>query len=155
MKRSTCVYLIQNGQWLMLYRNRKQNDVNHGKWIGVGGKCEGSETFEQCAVREVLEETGLHVSNLYLCGIVDFIYDRMEPEQIAIYTSQEFRGELQDCPEGTLAWIPQEEILNLALWEGDRIFLERMLKEDPKPFHLKLVYDDAGELIEAQDEEET
>ena len=64
MKRSTCVYLIKDGAWLMLLRNKKQNDINEGKWIGVGGKNEDQESFEDCAVREVYEETGCTVHEL-------------------------------------------------------------------------------------------
>ncbi len=149
MKQSTCVYLIRDGKWLMLYRNRKAHDVNHGKWIGVGGKVEAGETLEACARREVLEETGLTVENLKFCGMVDFIYDTEEPEQIAVYTCEAFHGTLTDCEEGTLAWIDENDILNLSLWEGDRIFLRRMLKKEPEPFQIRLVYDDHGTLLEA------
>ncbi|MBR3202950.1 MAG: 8-oxo-dGTP diphosphatase [Solobacterium sp.] len=155
MKKSTCVYLIQDGRWLMLYRNRKANDVNHGKWIGVGGKVEGNETFEACARREVLEETGLITDQLTLCGMVDFLYDTQEPEQIAIYTCEAFHGTLRECDEGTLAWIDEDKILDLPLWEGDRIFLKQMLENDPNPFCIKLIYDDQGNLLQALRQQES
>ena len=32
---------------------------NAGTWIGVGGKLERGETPQECAAREILEETGL------------------------------------------------------------------------------------------------
>ena len=46
-------YLEKQGQYLMLYRNKKQNDINAGKWIGVGGKIEPGETPEEALLREV------------------------------------------------------------------------------------------------------
>ena len=76
MRNTTLCYLEQNGKLLMLYRNKKQADENHGKWIGVGGKFEEGESPEECAVREVYEETGLRVKSLHLRGIVTFV---MEP----------------------------------------------------------------------------
>ena len=132
----------------MLLRNRKKNDVNHGKWIGVGGKCEAAETFEACAKREVNEETGLLVHSLTPCGIVSFVYDHQEPETIAVYVCDDFTGELQECDEGTLAWIREDRILDLELWEGDRVFLKKMLAREREPFHLELHYDEAGNLIQ-------
>lgn len=43
----------------MLHRIKKENDLNKDKWIGVGGKFIDKESPEECAVREVKEETGL------------------------------------------------------------------------------------------------
>ncbi len=146
MKRSTCVYLIKDGAWLMLLRNKKQNDINEGKWIGVGGKNENQESFEDCAVREVFEETGCKVHELEYMGTVDFCYSDMEPEQIAIYTCHSFSGIPAGCREGTLAWIPEQDVLNLTLWEGDRVFLARMLSGQGIPFEITLEYDAEGNL---------
>ncbi len=146
MIRSTCVYLIRDGQWLMLLRDRKQNDVNHGKYIGVGGKSEGEESFEECAAREVLEETGCIVHSLVFAGYVDFCYDTKEEELIAVYTCSDFTGNPDSCPEGTLRWVAEKDLLSLELWEGDRIFLKQMCSGKGLPFDLKLIYDDHGTL---------
>ena len=59
MKLTTLCYIEQDGKYLMLYRNKKENDINEGKWIGVGGRFEEGETPEECVLREVQEETGL------------------------------------------------------------------------------------------------
>ena len=56
---TTLCYLEQDGCYLMLHRVKKKQDVNHDKWIGVGGKFEPGETALDCAMREVQEETGL------------------------------------------------------------------------------------------------
>ena len=46
----------------MLHRIKKHNDINEGKWIGVGGHAEGQESPEECLLREVKEETGMEVN---------------------------------------------------------------------------------------------
>ena len=58
MKTTTLCYIENNDKYLMLHRIKKQNDMNEGKWIGVGGHVEDQETPEECLVREVKEETG-------------------------------------------------------------------------------------------------
>lgn len=72
MKLATLVYLRKNGKTLMVYRNKKANDVHQGKWNGLGGKFEAGETPEECAIREVLEESGLMVKDLKLKGFLSF-----------------------------------------------------------------------------------
>lgn len=59
----------------MLHRTKKEHDYNKDKWIGIGGKFENGESPEDCAVREVKEETGLEIApeDLEYCGIVTFV----------------------------------------------------------------------------------
>ena len=59
MKETSLVYIMKDDSCLMLHRIRKEHDVNHGKWIGVGGKFEPGESPEECMRREVREETGI------------------------------------------------------------------------------------------------
>ena len=151
MKKSTCIYVIQNGSWLMLRRDRKKNDINEGKYIGVGGKNEPGETFRECALREFREETGCELQDPVFAGFVDFCYDTLEEERIAVYTSFAMQGTPIPCREGTLEWVKESEVLQLPLWEGDRIFLKRMISGIGLPFHLKLVYDDHGTLIRVEE----
>lgn len=122
----------------MLYRNKKSFDMNHGKWIGVGGHIENKESPEECLLREVYEETGLQLTKYKLCGKLHFYIDDTY-ELCYLYTSSSFRGDLKDCDEGVLKWIPQDEILKLNLWQGDRLFLKKLFDEDAY-FEMKLVY---------------
>ncbi len=147
MIRSTVCYLIREGCWLMMLRNRKEHDVNRGKWIGTGGKTEPGETQEECARREIAEETGFIAEELRFRGSLDFFYEGEENEQISVYSCERFRGEQKDCDEGELRWIPAGEILDLELWEGDRLFLKRMLEDSTSVFSYRLYYDSKGELI--------
>ena len=126
----------------MLYRNKKKNDVNKGKWIGIGGKFEEGESPEECAAREVFEETGLRLTDPRFRGIVTFVYDNDPSEYMFLYTGSA-KGTMidpEDCLEGTLKWVNKADLLSLPMWEGDKIFLSLLEKDSPF-FSLKLVYD--------------
>ncbi len=141
MIESTLCYIEKENQYLMMLRNRKSADPNSGKWIGVGGKIEPGETPEECLVREVREETGLELVSFALRGVILFFSDLWEDERMYLYTADSFAGELAaDCDEGELHWVPKEEILNLNLWEGDRIFLRKLL-EGEREINLSLYYE--------------
>ena len=140
MLQTTLCYPEKDGCYLMLHRTKKEKDVNHGKWIGVGGKFEPGETPEQCLCREVLEETGLTLTGYRFRGVLTFSCDGAEAEYIFVYTSDSFAGTLTDCDEGELKWIPKSEVFSLNLWEGDRRMLE-LLETETAPFSLKLCYE--------------
>ena len=150
MIESSLVYLIQDDKWLMLLRNKKKNDLNQYKWIGVGGKKLSDETIEECAIRETYEETGLRIQSLDFRGIINFYYENKEMEKITLYTSNDFNGEMHDCNEGTLCWIKQEKILDLELWEGDKIFLKYLFSNKNALFSLNLSYDNSDKLIRSE-----
>ena len=141
MKQTTLCYIERDGKYLMLHRTKKENDASHDKWIGVGGKCEKDESPDECMLREVEEETGLSVTRWQYRGICTFISDVWPCEYMHLFTCTEWTGEmLSDCNEGVLEWIDKEELFNLTLWPGDRIFL-RLLQDAKQPFFsLKLVY---------------
>ena len=54
---TTLCYLEKDGCYLMLFRNKKENDPCEGKWVGIGGKFEAGENSVDCLLREVKEET--------------------------------------------------------------------------------------------------
>ncbi len=132
-------YLERDGAYLMLHRTKKQNDPNYDKWIGVGGKFEKGESPEECARREVEEETGFLVPRFAYRGIVTFASDTYPTEYMHLFTAPAPVGTPRACTEGDLAWVKKEAVLSLPLWEGDRIFLGLLAEEEPF-FSLKLVY---------------
>lgn len=77
---TTLCYIEQEGKYLMLLRNKKKNDLNEGKWIGIGGKFEDGETPDECLLREVYEETGVRLTNYKLRGIIGFVSDKWDDE---------------------------------------------------------------------------
>lgn len=146
MKNTTLCYIEKDGQCLLLHRTKKKEDPNAGKWIGVGGKCEEGESPEDCLLREVREETGLTLTAYRCRGLVTFVSDEWPTEYMHLFTGHDFTGELTECSEGELVWVPLAQRAALPTWEGDRIFL-RLLEEERPFFSLKLVY--TGEALTA------
>lgn len=117
------------GQTLMLYRNKKENDLNEGKWIGVGGKLEEGETVDECVCREVYEETGLKLTSYELRGVIKFLSNEWEAEDMYLYYADGFEGKLtENCNEGELHWIDTDKVLDLPTWEGDYVFLKPLFE---------------------------
>lgn len=140
MINTTLCYIEKDGKYLMLHRVKKVNDLNQDKWIGIGGKFEDKESPEECMIRETLEETGLNLINPEYRGILTFVSDKWPTEYIHLFYADKFSGELIECDEGNLEWVPINDIYSLPLWEGDKIFLK--LIEDKVPFFsLKLQYE--------------
>lgn len=136
---STLCYIEKDGCWLMLHRVKKKNDLNHDKWIGVGGKFEEGESPEDCLLREVGEETGLTLTDYRFRGLVTFVSDEAPTEYMHLFTATGFTGALRDCDEGTLEWVPIPQVEALPLWQGDKLFL-RLLQTEKDFFSLKLRY---------------
>lgn len=148
MKLATLCYVRQNGKTLMIHRVKKENDIHQGKWNGLGGKFEPGETPEECARREILEESGLRVTNPILKGFLTFPRFAKDEDWYAfVYLVEEFEGELIESPEGHLRWIEDDELLGLNLWEGDRIFLPWL--NQPGFYSGKFIYEN-GKLIDHQ-----
>ncbi len=145
---STLCYIEKDNQILMLHRTKKSIDPNGGKWIGVGGKLEQNESPDECIIREVYEETGLHIQP-QLRGILTFILPKWENELTFLYTSNNFEGTLNECNEGQLHWIDKDKVLDLNLWEGDKHFLPKLLETNDF-FTMKLVYDKEDQLLEVK-----
>ncbi len=137
---TTLCYIEKDDSYLMLHRVTKKNDINHDKWIGVGGHFEANESPEECLLREVKEETGLTLNSWRFRGIVTFVSDNTVCEYMCLYTASSFSGKEITCNEGKLEWVKKSDIENLELWEGDKIFL-RLLAQDYPFFSLKLVYE--------------
>lgn len=139
MIQTTLCYIERAGQYLMLHRVKKKNDLNQDKWVGVGGKFLDKESPEECLLREVKEETGLTLTDYRFRGIVTFVSDQWPTEYMFLYTATGFEGEQIVCDEGDLEWVDHDQIINLPIWEGDKIFL-RLLAEEAPFFSLKLEY---------------
>ena len=140
MKNTTLCYIEKDDCYLMLLRNKRENDVNKGKWIGVGGHFEEGESPQDCLLREVREETGLILTDHTFRGIITFIFGEDETEYMHLFTSGSFTGELHECDEGELKWIRKDDIPDLELWEGDRLFMPRLIAGENNIF-MKLTYD--------------
>ena len=143
---TTLCYIERDGSYLMMHRTKKEKDINKDKWIGIGGHFEYGESPDECLLREVDEETGLTLTSYTARGIITFIYGENVVEYMHLYTADGFTGEIHDCDEGELVWIRKEKVMELPIWEGDKIFF-RLLNERRDFFSLKLIYDTEGTLI--------
>lgn len=130
----TVIYISDKNtnKFLFLYRNKKKNDINHGKYIGVGGKIEPGESKNECIVREVYEETNLKLKSFYYMGEVRYIdLDADSYEKMYVYYSDDYSGMMKECSEGALKFMSEDEFYLSPHWEGDKIFLDYALKNKP------------------------
>lgn len=139
MTMTTLCYIEKDDAYLMLHRIKKEKDINKDKWIGIGGHFETNESPEDCLLREVKEETGLALTSYRFRGILTFLCDDITDYYICLYTADGYEGELKECDEGRLEWVPKDKLKDLPLWEGDLIFF-RLLEENAPFFSLKLRY---------------
>ena len=142
MRYTTLCYLENPaGEYLMLHRVKKKADINKDKWIGIGGKFLDGESPEECALREINEETGLTVTGYRYRGIVTFVSDQWETEYMHVFTATGWTGELIECNEGVLEWIHKDQLMKLPLWAGDKLFLDLIHEPDTPFFSMKLRYE--------------
>ena len=70
---TTMCYLQRENQTLLLHRIKEKNDINSGKWIGVGGKFESGETPLDCIIREYDEahkHDGLIAAGIFIVLVI-------------------------------------------------------------------------------------
>ncbi|MGB5893374.1 MAG: 8-oxo-dGTP diphosphatase [Ignavibacteriaceae bacterium] len=145
MKLATLCYVIDKNRnsTLMIHRIKKENDYHRGKWNGLGGKFEQGESPEECAVREIEEESGLKVKRIKMKGFITFpMFDGKEDWYVFLFTAEEFEGEVIDPNEGKLDWIPNNKLTEINLWEGDKYFIPWLFKE--KFFSAKFIYENGN-----------
>ena len=141
MKETSLCYISRGDEILLLHRTKKEQDLNEGLWIGIGGHFEEDESPEDCVLREVREETGLILTEYQYRGIVTFVSDRYEGEHMHLFTATKTEGTLtEDCTEGDLQWVSRARFAALPQWEGDKIFLD-LLEQNAPFFSLKLEYE--------------
>lgn len=124
-----CYLYDEEGRVLLLHRIKKPNK---GLYSPIGGKLEveRGEGPHDCAIREISEEAGVELtdSEVRLCGVVSetayegqthwllFLFEVMRPVRHDEITALEM-------DEGTLEWVPIEEIHERPLPETDRQFM--------------------------------
>lgn len=139
--KTTLGYAFFEDSILFLRRNKKKNDPNEGKCVGIGGHFKKNEKRYACMRREFEEETSLKIKEFSFLGTIYFLNDAYEDEKIYLFQINSCIGTLSaSCDEGEFVLVKKEEILNLPLWEGDKYFLKFIDKNLSSPFELTLIY---------------
>lgn len=140
MKLATLVYIEKDGKMLMMFRDKKKNDMHERKYNGIGGKLEEGESPEECMIRETQEETGLTPTNFRLAGISTYpqFYEN-EDWYLFIYHVTAYQGEEFISSEGSLEWIKTSLLSTLNMWEDNKIFLQWLLEKTF--FSSKFIYE--------------
>lgn len=130
---------------LMIYRNKKANDIHEGKYNGLGGKAEYGEDPYSCVIREVKEEAGITIKPTYVANMTFHEFMPGIDWEVHLFRAKGYEGTLIDCVEGDLVWVKKNMILDLNLWDGDRYFLEHL--ESDKFFFARFHYQN-GKVID-------
>lgn len=128
---ATLCYVMDEsaGKTLMIHRTKKANDDHEGKFNGLGGKCEENEDPYTCCVREIYEESGLHIKPEYRGNITFTGFGKKrETWEVHLFVATEYSGDLIESPEGELVWVDTKDILTLNLWASDSLFLPDILE---------------------------
>ena len=130
----------------MLFILKGRDDMNTGKYLGVGGHMEIGESPVDCILREIEEETGIvssDLKDLKMRSVITFINPKYGDEYIHLFEAEYIGSEdpaLRTCDEGEFKWVNIRDIPSLPMWEGDMVMFEQLLNTK-EFFSLKLIYD--------------
>jgi 8-oxo-dGTP diphosphatase len=136
---ATICHIIRGRKLLLKKATR---GISVGKWNAPGGKLEPGETPEQCARREVLEETGLRVSKLFYHGSLTFMMDggKTLHTRAHAFSSRDAKGRARSSAEGEVRWYPLGRLPEAQMWEDDQYWVPLVLRGIH--FDAKFTYDE-------------
>lgn len=120
-----CIY-VSDGKMLMLQKPRR------GWWSAPGGKMENGESIVEAVKREFCEETGLTVDDPQLVGVFTVVIMNSK-EVVDEWMFYNFKASkavgtaLTENYEGILKWHNVNDVLNLPMAEGDKVFIEHAI----------------------------
>ena len=108
-------FLKRDGHYLLMKRSPDKK-IAPGVWSNVGGRMELQDKGDPLTAcyREVFEETGIPAGRIYNL-ILRYIIIRKAGDIIRqnyVYFGETDMAEFIDTDEGTLHWVPEEELLN-------------------------------------------
>ena len=92
-----------------------------GDWTFPKGKLDPGETFEQAALREVLEETNMVCEVVRFVGTTNYTHRKGKPKIVAYYLMHVATGEFTPNDEvDELVWLPLERVREHLTWDRDQ-----------------------------------
>lgn len=139
LKLATLVYALRDEQVLLV---RRTGEPNRGLWVAPGGKLDIGESPDECAVREMREETGLVIERPVLRAVMTETSPRSDYQWLTfIFVAFDFDGTFTPAPGiGEFRWVPVDEVTKLPIPPADAIFFPRLL-QDGTTFNAKFEYD--------------
>ncbi len=137
LKKAATLCVLKHGNQFLLLKRLKV--PNQGMYTPVGGKLEPYENPLQAAIRETFEETGIKVDTMKFCGLLTESAPTKYNWINYVYLAEIDFVEPPECNEGTLAWIPFEEVLNVPTPTSDWYIYKYIL--EGKPFCFNADYD--------------
>ena len=137
----TVLCLVHRGEDLLLQNRVKQD------WLGYampGGHVEPGESIVEAVIREMQEETGLHIINPKLCGVKQFPIDGGR-YLVFLFETEEFTGELTGSEEGEMTWIPRNRLHEYKTVDDLQQMLDVMLK--PELTEFQYIIEDGNWLV--------
>jgi 8-oxo-dGTP diphosphatase len=142
---------VTYGDDVLMMKRAEHRRVFPNRYNGLGGHIERDETPLQGAIREIKEESGLDVTDIFLCGV--HTIDTGENGGILLFTFKATavsRDFVDIGDEGTLHWINEQDVLSLDLVEDLPHVLPRVLHmstADNTPYYLHVSYDENDTII--------
>jgi 8-oxo-dGTP diphosphatase len=141
---------ITHGDDILLIKRGPHRRIYPGRYNGVGGHIERGEDPFTGAIREMQEETGLDITNVRFCGTIHVDTGESNGIMVFVFSAEATSREFTDTDEGTLEWIPRDEVYDLPLVEDLPVLIPLIFENsDPAalPFFAHSSYDENDEQI--------
>lgn len=141
---------VMNGDDILMMKRAPHRRVFPNQYNGLGGHIERNEDPLTGAIREIKEESGLHVHSVRLRTIHNIDAGEDTGIILFVYTAVSNRREVvQDTSEGTLEWIPKSKILDIDLVEDLPYLIPRVMDMDDyhAPVHVHVSYNAEDKIL--------
>lgn len=126
--KTTICYILNDKNEVLLQKKRR--GFGQGKLNGPGGKMDPGETKEECAKREIMEETGIKISQMEEKAYLEFIFPPGQEDsnnQTYVFVASKWEGEPEDKGEGELKWYKSSQLPLDKMWDDDQYWLPQVL----------------------------
>lgn len=129
----TVTYPSREGR-VLLAKKIKQGGLGEGNFLGIGGKVNPEESFEESALREVKEEIGIQISELTEMATVYFYFPHKEAKEMwnmemKVFTAEKWKGEPHDTDEMQPRWFKKDTVPFDSMWDDAHYWLPYVLED--------------------------